>query len=310
MRIASVAIVLVGAAVLACRPVVPQIPLDVWSFEGFEVRTYVPADPVGLVYFFHGTNGSAGFAAKVEATDVINELGRRGYGIVATESTQRTGLKRWDVSSASMTANPDLARLARLHEALLTDYGLSSMTPIFGIGMSNGARMVSLFGQAFWDAGHPVAAVVPHSGKVANPVRNAGGLTVPALFLISENDTTVDNDETYADYATTQANGVATLLLAKPEEPISWSRFVRIPEIDQEEAVAVYDALVATGIWDATGVRAVSLGEAESRIGGLSYPVSGSDREIRNQLKVVLALHQFTATYRIQIADFFDARLP
>ena len=66
------------------------------------------------MYLFHGSNGSAAFAERVESTDVLNRLIGQGYGFVSTSSTERTGDRRWEVGSASTTANPDLARLARL----------------------------------------------------------------------------------------------------------------------------------------------------------------------------------------------------
>ena len=60
--------------------------------------SYVPEHPRGMVYLFHGTNGSANFAERVETTDVLNRLVARGYGFVSTSSTERTGDKRWNVS--------------------------------------------------------------------------------------------------------------------------------------------------------------------------------------------------------------------
>ena len=64
--------------------------------------SYVPENPRGMVYVFHGTNGSADFAERTESVAVLNLLIARGYGFVSTSSTERTGNKRWDVFNTSL----------------------------------------------------------------------------------------------------------------------------------------------------------------------------------------------------------------
>lgn len=171
----AVALVAVAATTaFACEPVEPAEAWENTTFEGFEVHAFVPDDPVGLVFLFHGSNGSADVATRVETVDVLNELTGRGYAFVATESTLRTGNRRWDVTDPSPVTNPDLARLARLHTELVATTAVDDHTPLLAVGMSNGARMATLFGHAFAEAGHPVAAVAPVNGTVAQPVRRGG----------------------------------------------------------------------------------------------------------------------------------------
>lgn len=310
-RLAAAALTLMIVA-SACDPVVHVVEPDAWEFEGFTVYSHVPDDPVGIVYVFHGTGGSAEIANKVEMTDQLNELVDRGYGWVATESTSRTGTKRWDVFDTDIATNPDLGRLSRLHETLIAETGVDATTPIFGIGMSNGARMVTLFGEVFADEGYPVAAVAPFMGRAAPAIQLTGGLTVPGFWVIAENDSLGDNDAVRADQEANAANGVDSSLAVKREEPLLAARFTRIPEIDEEEAEAIRTALVATGGWDDDGNRLVAIDEIPALLEGLTLPPSfgASAAAVRSQIQAILAEHQFVGLFRVAVADFFDAQLP
>ncbi|MBN1527445.1 MAG: hypothetical protein JW895_00170, partial [Thermoleophilaceae bacterium] len=155
-RLVPAAVALLVSAVVAGCAVTPSVPFQHSSFEGFDVVSYVPDNPRGLVFFFHGSNGSAAFAERLESVDVLNRLIGQGYGFVSTSSTERTGDRRWDVSNASLTSNPDLARLGRLYTHLVNTTPVAATTPLVGIGMSNGARFVTLWGQSWKNAGHPV----------------------------------------------------------------------------------------------------------------------------------------------------------
>ena len=99
------AVAALGLAGSGCA-VTPSVPFNHSTFEGFEVISYVPEHPRGLVYVFHGTNGSARFAERVETVDVLNRLIASGYGFVSTSSTERTGDRRWDVANASTHDQP------------------------------------------------------------------------------------------------------------------------------------------------------------------------------------------------------------
>ncbi|MEM0954740.1 MAG: hypothetical protein AAGI24_11425 [Pseudomonadota bacterium] len=291
-----------------CDPVQPIVEFEHWEFEGFKVYSYIPEAPAGLVYFFHGSGGSAEFALRVETVDLINILIERGYGFVATESTQRTAPRRWQVTDSSLQTNADLARLTRLQEAMRINTAVSAETPLFGVGMSNGARMVSLFAQSLHDAGYPVSAIAVVMGTVASPVTNAGGLTVPALFIVAENDLIVSNEQIFADHLQVEANQLASDYLVKREEPILGWRFTRIPSIDETEALAIVQAAHEAGIWNENGVRQLPIEDTVGLLANAPLPdeVSGDLQEVLAQFSNILAVHQFTALFREHIADFFD----
>ncbi|HEY7134220.1 MAG TPA: hypothetical protein VIB48_04065 [Acidimicrobiia bacterium] len=303
------ALVAAAGVVAAGCAVVPGYDASTSSFEGFPVVSFIPDHAVGIVFVFHGTGGSADFATKIETVDMLNHLTARGYGFVSTDSTDRTS-KQWDTASLSLTDNPDLARLSRLHASLIASGRITRTTPIYAIGMSRGAGFASVFAQAFHNAGSPVAAIAPSHGPIPVSVRLSGGLTVPALFALGANDQVVDNGQIVGQVADLAQRGVPAQLFVEPETPLAASRFLRVPGIDTNEAGAVFAALVGAGLWDATGHRTVSIGTVESALPTVPLPSSVTPQQrmmIEDEVNVVLAVHQYSATYATQTAAFFDA---
>jgi hypothetical protein len=309
---ATLAVLATGLVASGCA-VTPSVPFQNSSFEGFPVISYVPEHPRGMVYLFHGSNGSADFANRVETVAVLNLLISKGYGFVSTSSTERTGDKRWNVSDPSLQTNPDLARLARLHTSLVANTPLEANTPLVGIGMSNGARFVTLWGQAWRNSGYPVKAIWASHGRTAPPYDGAGQLTVPTVFSTAVNDFTSPPGPIVTNFVTARDAGTPTELYISHERSLSAAQYLRIPGIDNSEAKGIVGALVATGVWDAQGKRIVSdVEEAVTRAATAHLPasVASESGEIQNETALQLAVHQFTAEYAGQVNTFFDRYVP
>jgi dienelactone hydrolase len=292
----------------ACA-VVPQYAASTSTFEGFPVISYVPPNPTGIVFLFHGTNGSFNFATKLETVDMLNHLTARGYGFVSTNSTNRT-TKQWDNGNLSLSSNPDLARLARLHASMVSAGRITDQTPIYAIGMSQGAGFASVFAQAFDNAGYPVAAIAPSHGPIPFAVRYSGGLKVPALFALGENDPVVNNVQIAAQVAQVAQSGVPTELHIEAETLLRPARFLRVPGIDSATADAIFAAAVNAGLYDSAGHRLVSISAVEAALPGLPLPASvtaDQKRMLVDETEVVLAVHVYSATYATQTVAFFDA---
>jgi hypothetical protein len=302
-----------GALLTGCvTPVTPSVTFSHSTFEGFSVISYVPEHPVAMIYLFHGSNGSADFAEKVETTAVLNSFIARGYGFVSTSSTERTGDRRWNQSNPSLTTNPDLSRLTRLDAHLVATTPLESSTPRFGIGMSNGARFVTLWGQTWKNAGYPVAAIWASMGRIADPVTAGGGLTVPTVFTTAVNDFTSPPGPILANYAATVAEGTPAAFYASAERDLSALPYLRIPGVDASEAGAIVHAFVATGVWNESGQRVVAdVEQAVTQASTVTLPASvrAVANEVGNETAVQLAVHQFTAEFTPQVATFFAAHL-
>lgn len=301
------------AAVAGGCAVTPAVPFQHSTFEGFEVVSYVPEHPRGLVYLFHGTNGSARFAERIETTDVLNRLIARGYGFVSTESTERTGDQRWNAADPSLATNPDLARLTRLQAHIVAGTPIDANTPLVGVGMSNGARFVTLWGQSFKNGGYPVKAIWASHGRTAAPYAGAGQLTVPTVFSTSANDFTSSPAGVIQSYNTAHNAGTPSELYISQERKLSIPPYERIPGIDPDEAKQIYFCLVATGVWDGSGNRVEpAVQRAAERAAGVSLPasVAAQRSSIADETAITLAVHQFTAEYANQVIAFFDRYVP
>jgi hypothetical protein len=313
---AAVGVTLAAAGLAACvTPITPTVVYQQSTFEGFDVISYVPANPTGMIYLFHGSGGSANFATKVDTVDVLNRFVAQGYGFVSTSSTERTGDKRWNASNPSLTTNPDLARLARLQAHLVATTALESATPLAGIGMSNGSRFVTLWGQTWKDAGYPVQVIWASHGKIADPVTAAGGLTVPTVFSTSVNDFTSPPFPIAVGYQQTIQAGTPGLYLASKERALNASTYPRIPGIDATEANAIVAALKGTGVWNAQGVRVVpdiqvAVAQAQSAVFPASIFADGLGNDVVNETARVLAIHQFTSEFLPQVDAFFGTYIP
>jgi hypothetical protein len=184
---------------------------------------------------------------------------------------------------------------------------MTSATPLYGLGMSNGARFVSLWGQSWRDAGYPVKAIAMYMGRIA-AAPSAAGLTVPTYFVTATNDVTSPLGPIVADYNRTRALGTPAALTIAQEQPLSALRFLRIPGIDGDEANAIFNTFVATGAWDSHGNRLVPVADADSRAVNATLPASVRPQraEIINQVRLVLAEHQMRGDVKVPVADFFD----
>ena len=127
---------------------------------------------------------------------------------------------------------------------------LEASTPLVGIGMSNGARFVTLWGQAWRNAGYPVRAIWASMGRTAPAFDGAGELTVPTVFSTAENDFTSPPGPIITNFNTARSAGTPTALYISRERNLSAARYERIPGIDGNEAQQIVDALIATGVWD------------------------------------------------------------
>jgi hypothetical protein len=301
------------AALLSGCAVIPTVQWQHSTFEGFEVISYVPEHPKGMLYVFHGTNGSAAFAERVETTDVINRLVARGYGFVSTSSTERTGNKRWLVPDPSLTTNPDLARLARLQAHLVATTGLEANTPLVGIGMSNGARFVTNWGQAWRNAGYPVKAIWASHGTTAPSFDQAGQLTVPTVFSTSENDFTVPPGGVISSFLVAHNAGTPSEIYSSQERRLTAPPYERIPGIDTGESQQIVAAMVATGAWNSQGDRIepdIETAAAKAQSASLPASVQAQRNEIVNETALQMAVHQFTAEYADQVIAFFTRYVP
>jgi hypothetical protein len=163
-------------------------------------------------------------------------------------------------------------------------------------------------GRGLPDQGH-----LGEHGPDRRPGVGAGALTVPTAFSTAENDFTSPPGPIIVDFDATRSAGTPATLHIARERRLSAQQYLRIPGVDEAEARAIFDALVATGVWDAQGRRIVAdVQQAAARASAARLPASVAPvaNEVVNETAVQLAVHQFTAEPVIDVAAFFDRFVP
>jgi predicted esterase len=260
------------------------------DFEGFDVRLYIPDNPVGLVWYFHGSGGDAAQLGWTEVTALLDLMVQNGVGIVATESTDRSGAQ-WD-TDRDFGSNADLPRLDRLRDELIATTALQESTPIVAIGFSNGGAMAGVVASAAGAAGWPIVAASSHNSGLGNVQ-----LDVPVLVSITENDDPATNNAGRDDYQDHQGR-VPAQLHETLEIPLHPDRFARIGGgYDVETSNGVFDELVSFDMIDTDGTRIVPIDDVE---GAFSYYennalVGFGPPKVTAQLRVVWQMHRFNA---------------
>jgi uncharacterized protein (TIGR03437 family) len=109
------------------------------TLANIPVTHYIPPNPVGLVFFFHGTGGSgAGQFTGAEFLSFIRDLTGAGFGVAAFDCLNRdTG--QWNTTVAG-AANPDIVRVNSVIAALRGQGLIPANLPLFAFGHSNGGQ--------------------------------------------------------------------------------------------------------------------------------------------------------------------------
>lgn len=298
-------------------PIISHVRVSSWTYEGHQVYSYIPPNPLGLVFLFHGSNGGADFARKLESVDLLNELTDRGYGFVATDSTERTGPKQWDIVDTTTQTNPDLARIDSLRQRVIDTTPVTPVTPIYGIGMSNGSAFVCLWATASTAAGQAVAAVGMYMDGVPASVRALGGMKVPTFMVVGQHDTVTNPTKERGDLERIKATGVATEFHEVVGQPVSAQRYLRIPGVTLSQGDAIVSGFTRAGfVNDQGAVDVAMLGQLESGSHAVrvtlarSLPagLSGSEKlGVKEETLAAVGAHQFNAEFKVQNAQFFGA---
>jgi uncharacterized protein (TIGR03437 family) len=116
---------------------VPAWTVRAESLGGVPVSYFVPADPIGLVFVFHGTGGTgAGQFVAAEFLSFMRDLVAAGFGVAAFDCLDR-GTGQWNTTITG-AGNPDIVRLNAVIAAMRTQRIIGSDLPLVAFGHSNG----------------------------------------------------------------------------------------------------------------------------------------------------------------------------
>lgn len=271
--------------------------------------TYAPPAPVGVIVALHGTNGSSLAVAekKVEWRAFFRDAALRKYALVVPESEQRTKPRQWD--SDLSAANPDTSRITALLDELVVAGSISSTTPIYFVGISQGGGVAGIFGAVLATAGRRVGAVGVYCAG-GSAAYSKPQYTIPTTFALMEKDSvTKDAAAVAANSSALNARGVDSILYTQREGRVCRARFARIAGVSVADSATIFDGLVAGGTLTAEGrVVTATTDNADSSVPpGLPPAYAPFADAVSEQLGVVASEHAFFGDRNAETLSFFDA---
>ena len=163
------------------EPTPVELNLTNMVIDNLDTYYQIPPNAKGVIYFYHGTGGSAGSSANQVETEIFEKAAlARGYGLVFLESTNRTS-KQW-TATTDPTVSPDIQHIERVR-SYLRSVGLSAQIPEYGLGMSNGGGFVPYAGYYFK---YRSVAIYCAAGYLT--VFQKADYTIPTFFMVAEHD--------------------------------------------------------------------------------------------------------------------------
>ncbi len=280
--------------------VLPAVAYEQAEIDGWPVVQWIPDDPVGLLFYFHGAGGNAQQVLQTEPVRAVNVFVTSGFALAATQSDQRGDDGQWS-GDEGWGESPDFVRLDAIRAGLIASGGVTADTPVFAMGFSNGGGFSAVFGDAAREEGWPVAAVSVH---------NAGGYgaddDLPLSFVVAENETATTVEAAQAQYDERAAGGLPALFNLTEEQPVDATRFTRIPGFTEELSANAYTELQTFGLIDADGARIPAIEDVESEL--LRFENNArifKAWEVVAQLRVLWATHRYDSAFAAEECSFF-----
>lgn len=268
---------------------------------------YFPQNVRGLVFRFHGTGGSGeSFFTKSEDRIAANDFVAAGFAVVALDSFNRTD-KQW--STAQPPNNRDLSNIQAIINSFISRGLITTSTPIFTSGMSNGGGFSPRAAYFLSISGVNVrgAAVYCAQGSTFASQSN-----VPTTWNIAQYDSTIGADGTQAAltaFQTVSGRGIAAQYNVNVPSPVYAQRFTRISGLTVSDSQAIYNSLKNNGFLD--GNDYLIQDPATSNWQNVIPVAYNSKRgDIFDQLNVCYTAHQFYSDYDSRVIAFFNAQIP
>lgn len=258
----------------------------------------------GVIFLIHGGKGNAHImVGDTEILRFIDDATSRGFAVVAVNSFDRVNVL-WD-TEPDAEDNIDLQRISAVRLDLIRRGLLTSADPVYLLGISHGGIFISLFTDA-----NQAQLEFP---VVARAIYISPGLpqslaesSTPTMFVLAENDTTVDSAPAEHAYNEFLSRGVPTQLWLHRASPLYPERFWRLEAISADDSRVIYQALKDAGVLDADDYLLVDP-DLSPLYDKIPEAYRYYDRVINNQLKVAYAAHWFMRDFNRQVLDFFEA---
>ncbi|MBC7797241.1 MAG: hypothetical protein H7Z37_10250, partial [Pyrinomonadaceae bacterium] len=287
-------------------------PAPDWNpvFDSVNSSSYgysFPQNVRGLLFRFHGTGGSgASFFDKSEDRIAANDFVAAGFAVVSLDSANRVD-KQW--STAQPPNNPDLANIQAVINSFVSRGLITSATPIFTLGMSNGGAFSPRAAYFLSVSGANIkgAAVYCAQGNTFAAQSN-----VPTTWNIAQYDGNIGasgNQAALTAFQTVFGRGIAAQYNVNVPSPLYVQRFTRISGLTVNDSQIIYNSLKNNGFLDGNDYLIQDPGTSNWQ--SVIPTVYSSYRgDIADQLSACYAAHQFFGDYNNRVISFFNAQIP
>jgi len=284
----------------------------------FNVYYYFPPNPIGIVYLFHGTGGSAeNFIYGVENRSFTNAAIARGYAIVSMDAEEVTlnqdidgdGGRRFMTQPIDTINNVDYRNIKKIAIEFINRGWITAGTPRFSIGMSAGSNF-SAANSYIWNF-----TGVGYCSRAQNTGFDVR--TSPFAYRLARYDDNpsynypVGLQQALANVALLDTRGICNDLYENDRQPIYPERFARVPGISLANSILMYNELVVNNQIDANGFALnSSVIEANVLANPSAYPtivsfVNSGILGMVSQIGASNAEHSFYSDYNAATLDFF-----
>ena len=275
---------------------------------------YIPPAATGVVFFLHGTGGSAAnWFNSPESALLVRDLVAAGYGVAALSSINRN-VGTWNAQVA-LANNPDaLNHIAALNK-FAADGLLPANRPVFMIGFAEGAAAAVRFADLLIAAtpARPVRGTVLYcaAGNEASSVVGR----IPSLYILADNDSALGINGANSARTNSQllaGRGIATGVVNNLAAPVHQGRFralsVTNPAFTTADATAVWTAVKDAGLIDANNyVKAIPTETA--LVAAIPSAYQSRRADIAAQLDTAYAEQAFTSDANARVVAFIGARV-
>ncbi len=285
---------------------------DVPRWKAPRIVSSFPANPVGIIYVFHGIGGGiADLLGSLEVTRFVDQAVSRNYAVVMIESYERK-IGLWDVDHTRAVDNIDMARLAAVHNRLLAGRFILENDPVYFVGISQGAFFATIAAAEAGRGGLPftVKAVASY---ISPGSRNALETTsTPTIFILARNDEIMNTSWASANYDLLVGRGIASQVWIQEPTPVLPDRFWGIPGLSGTDSLQLQNSLKENGMLDAQLFLKASAFEDNNRDGAPDWitaiPFGYTDFliEIGSQLRIAHSAHAFFSNLNGKTFDFFQ----
>lgn len=276
----------------------PTLTLSKAIIDNLETYYQAPKTPIGVVYFFHGSGGSAvSFSQQVEGIYFASSALARGYYVVFLESANRQN-KSWDPSGA-LSANKDLLHIQNVRNFLRNSIPNFSKLPEYAVGMSNGGGFAPFASYYF-----QFHAVAVYCASGYTTLFEQADYKIPVFYVAAENDSLVSNSATQANANLLKSKNIPVQYEINYEDALKADRFTRISGISLAQSNKIFSNLISSGYINSSGQFLKSPASVSMDEMGIEFYLVAP--AIKDQLLAVYAEHQFTSEFSTQTLDFFS----